>query len=262
MVITNSPCSSPEIPVMFGSACSGFFSCSSLIPLARGRLCLSQPSLHLPVWGDPMGQSSRVTGMGRWVVAVVCTSLCPTGETGLGSSPTQISKKLIQCTSTLWFPTAPCKPPIPVSSYSSDKNRLCSQLPPVIVGAALRVPQPASETALLTGLPSPAGSSVPSGAGGNITIYKSKLLSASWRTFPCTFPQPCSVGRAALWSQTFTTGWWYKHDCMSQTLQQHPVPVRQNPAMFCTWEIYSVWISWNWWFVSSLSLGKAHFAGK
>lgn len=129
-------------------------------------------------------------------------------------------------------------------------------------GSSTQGPPACFRTALLTGLPSPAGSSVPSGAGGNITIYKSKLLLAR-EHFPARFHSPAMWGgllRGSLWSQTFTTSWSYKHDCMSQTLQQHPVPVRQNPAMFCTWEIYFVWISWVWWFVSSLNLSKGHFA--
>lgn len=71
---------------------------------------------------------------------------------------------------------------------SSDKSRLCSQLPRVMVGAAPRLPS-LFRTALLTGLPSPAGSSPTSGAGGNITIYKSKLLLAG-EHFPARFHSP------------------------------------------------------------------------
>lgn len=53
-----------------------------------------------------------------------------------------LQPKSAKSTFTLCFPMAACKPPIPVSR---DKSRLCSQLPGMIVGAALRVPQPASE---------------------------------------------------------------------------------------------------------------------
>lgn len=57
----------------------------------------------------------------------------------------RIQPKSAKSTLTLCFPHGTLKPPIPVSSYSSDKSGLCSQLPGVMVGAALGVPQPASE---------------------------------------------------------------------------------------------------------------------
>lgn len=57
-----------------------------------------------------------------------------------------------------------------------------------MVGAAPRLSS-LFKTALLMGLPSPAGSSPLSGAGGNITIYKSKLLLAG-EHFPARFHSP------------------------------------------------------------------------
>lgn len=75
--------------------------------------------------------------------------------------------------------------------YSTEVRGLCSWLPLAILGMVRRDLQPAPEMA--TGLPSPAGNSVPSEAGENIMAYKSKLSLAK-EHFPACFHSPVIQG--------------------------------------------------------------------
>jgi len=116
------------------------------------------------------------------VAVVIAPLLAPQEKPVWDPFATQISEKHSQCAS----PWHAARNNSPAQMCSAEVRELCSQLPLAIVGAAHSPPTCSRNRTPVTGLPSPAGNSVPPRVGENIMAYKSKLFLAR-EHFPARF---------------------------------------------------------------------------